>query len=158
MSMSASSRNSQRRFTLNTIFVFVAVVACGLVAFVSKTEFKVVALVRVRHRANTPISRNFDFRGKQKKVVETLLSEEVLKTAVTKTIGDASQIEAIRKRLDVRRVGYTEIVSVTLRGRLFRDSKSKFVTIVQELLNEGLQRGEDVETELTVVQIPTLDG
>ncbi len=141
-----------RRFSLATLLLAILVIAIGLSIYVSTAQFDVFALIRVSHRVDVPISRNYDYRQIQFSVIETLQSESVIRSAVQGATKSDIPVSELRRRLEVHVVGFSQVVSVSLRGRKFRDNKNIFMAIVEGMVKHGIAAYENEETELTVVQ------
>ena len=138
------------------MFVLLAIVAIASTIYATRSEFHVVALLRVRPHSPTVNPSGMDYRNQQKWVADVLLSRSVLETALKNAKLKPRSTEFIQSRLEARHLGSTEVVSVMLRGRRFRDRPDDFDAILEELLKVAIKKSTDMKIDVVVVQSPAL--
>ena len=132
-----------------------AVVAVGLAVYITKAQFKVVGLLTVSDVApmiaDDKVLTDSDYNKVLASVFEELQSDAVIRDAVQNAVQDAISVDEIRSRLDVRNVGDSELLMVSLRGRKFRDDKAAFMAILEEMLQRCVEAFSNDATDTSCV-------
>ena len=82
--------------------------------------------------------------------MQTVVADIAIKQAIRRVTGNADpqMVKAIRSRIRVRNPGGSEIVSVSLRGRVFRDQRDFVIDILNNIVESSVNKAGSDQTQL----------
>ena len=143
------------RFSLAVMLVFIAFVGVVLAVFVSTSDYHAQALIRVRRPAVLAFDQAYDYDAAVASVVGKLKSDELIRQAAREVIGNdrSDTVDDIKKRLDITNPSGSEVVSVSIRGRTFRDDKTLSMDLLNAIADICVKESTDDATRVTMIQL-----
>ena len=96
----------------------------------------------------------YDYEASLASVVEKLKSDELIRQAAREVIGNdrSDTVDDIKKRLDITNPSGSEVVSVSIRGRTFRDDKTLSMDLLNAIAEICVKESTDDATRVTMIQ------